>query len=85
MRASWGINCHASFSGFSGERQGETNVGANLLDHIDTSGLLNDIFGMNRQQYVENDNDSHTGYIGDIMVGEYDDFDDEPGSNDVMI
>jgi len=45
---------------------------------------LNDIFGMNKQQYIENDNDTNAGYIEDFMVGEDDEFNDQPSSNDVM-
>ena len=39
---------------------------------------------MNKQQYIENDNDTNAGYIEDFMVREYDEFDDEPSSNDVI-
>ena len=72
------------FLGLYGRCQGESNVGANLLNHIDTSDLLNNIFGMNKQQYIENDIDTNAGYIEDFMVGDYNEFNDEPGSNNAM-
>jgi len=36
------------FVEFFGEQYGESNIGNNLLDHIDTLGLLNDTFGMRK-------------------------------------
>ena len=47
------------------------------MGHIDTMGMLNDIFGVHEQEDVLNDN-------GDPMIGEYVEFDDEPDSNDVL-
>jgi len=65
---------------------GHSNANAepNLLGHIDTIGMLNDIFGVHKKGCIQNDNDNNTFDIGDLMIGEYVEFDDEPDSNDVL-
>ena len=55
----------------------DTNAELNLLGHIDTIGILNDIFGVHKQEDILND-------IGDPMIGEYVEFDDELELNDVL-
>ena len=49
----------------------DTNAEPNLMGHIDTIGMLNDIFGVHKQEGILND-------IRDPMIGEYVKFDDEP-------
>jgi len=54
-----------------------TNAEPNLLGHINTIGMLNDIFGVHKQEGILND-------IGDPMIGEYVEFDDEPEPNGIL-
>jgi len=57
----------------------DTNTDASYLGNIDTEGLLNDVSGLNKQGCIQNDANMYN--VGDLMVVEYDEFDDEPGFN----
>ena len=45
-----------------------SNVAPNLLAHIDTIEMLNNIFGENTQGCIQNDNDNNAFNIGDPMI-----------------
>ena len=62
----------------------DTNAMPNLLGHIHTIGMLNDIFEVHKHGCIQNDNDNNAFDIGDPMIAEYVEVDDEPDSNDVL-
>ena len=62
----------------------DTNAKPKLLAHIDIIGMLNNIFGINKQGCIENDNNSNAFNMGDPIIGQYAEFDDEHDSNDVL-
>jgi len=62
----------------------DTNAESNQLAHINTIGMLKDFFGINKEGCIHNDNDNNVFDIGDPMIGEYAEFDDEPDSDHVL-
>ena len=54
----------------------DTNTDASYLGNIDTKGLLIDVFGLNKQGCIRDDTNMYN--VRDLMVGEYDEFNDEP-------
>lgn len=62
----------------------DTSVEPNLLAHTDTIGMLNDIFRINKEGCIQNDNDNNAFDIGDPVIGEYIEFDDEPDFSDAL-
>lgn len=62
----------------------DTNTEPNLLGHIDTKGMLNDIFGVHKQRCIQNGDNNNAFDIGDPIIGKYVEVHDEPNSNDVL-
>jgi len=62
----------------------ETSVDASFMGNVNTTGLLNDIFGMHNERNIENKVASYMWDIGDPMFGVDDQLANELMCNNAM-